>query len=307
MARLDDAVTALVRTRLATATTRMSAAVRPALSEFDLVHGLTGLGVYLLRCDPHNELLGEILRYLVRLAEPIPANDGIGLRAPGWWTSDAPAGRPIGRFAGGHANLGMAHGIAGPLALLSLALRHGVVVDGHAAAIAMICDWLDAWRQPSPTGPWWPQYIDSYELAAAHPNHPGPGRPSWCYGTPGLTRAQQLAGLAVGDTARQLMAEDALRRCLADDTQLARIIDPALCHGWAGLLATTWCAAADARSPELSAHLPHLLNALLGHLDTAPNQALAGLIDGAAGVALALDSIARGDPDEAWLTALLLN
>jgi hypothetical protein len=55
--------------------------------------------------------MGEVLHYLVRLTEPIAANDGIAVRAPGWWTNDAPAGQPIGRFAGGHANFGMAHGI----------------------------------------------------------------------------------------------------------------------------------------------------------------------------------------------------
>ena len=57
-------------------------------------------------------------------------------------------------------------------------------------------------------------------------------------GTPGLARAQQLAALALGDRARQQAAEDALARCLADPVQLARISDPALCHGWAGLLLT---------------------------------------------------------------------
>jgi len=34
----------------------------------------------------------------------------------------------------------LAHGISGPLALLSLAMRHGVVVvDGHVGAIGRIC------------------------------------------------------------------------------------------------------------------------------------------------------------------------
>lgn len=37
-----------------------------------------------------------------------------------------------------------------------------------------------------------------------------PARPSWCYGTPGLARARQLAGLALRDLARQEAAEHAL-------------------------------------------------------------------------------------------------
>jgi hypothetical protein len=184
--RLDAGATELIHARLALATARIEAVVRPSLSEFDLVHGLTGLGAYLLRRDPHSDLMGEVLHYLVRLTEPIAANDGIAVRAPGWWTNDAPAGQPIGRFAGGHANFGMAHGIAGPLALLALAVRHGITVNGQAAAIEVICDWLDTWRQASPTGPWWPRYIDVNELAAGHPtsqgrvDRPGAmGRPVW--------------------------------------------------------------------------------------------------------------------------------
>lgn len=307
MTSLDTAIAELVRTNLDAARTRMAAALRPVRSEFDLVHGLTSLGAYLLHRDPHSDLMGRILNYLVRLTEPIAADDGIGFRAPGWWTSDAPSGQPAGRFAAGHANFGMAHGIAGPLALLALAMRRGITVDGQAAATEVICDWLDAWRQATPAGPWWPEYIDAGELRARNPTGSGPGRPSWCYGTPGLARAQQLAGLALGDQARQVAAEDALTHCLADPTQLARIVDPALCHGWAGLLATTWCAATDARSPNLRAHLPHLLNGLLDHVGTAPAEPLTGLIEGNAGAALTLDSIVRGNPNEPWLTCLLLN
>ncbi|GAB3474622.1 hypothetical protein GCM10027440_05300 [Nocardiopsis coralliicola] len=74
----------------------------------------------------------------------------------------------------------------------------------------------------------------------------GPRRPSWCYGTPGITRALQLAGLALGDPHRQEHAETTLYRCLSDPAQTAQLVDPPVCHGWAGVLATTWHAAADA-------------------------------------------------------------
>ena len=53
--------------RLAVAFARLAAALRPSLSEFDLVRGLTGLGAYLLRRDPHDELVRRVLAYLVQL------------------------------------------------------------------------------------------------------------------------------------------------------------------------------------------------------------------------------------------------
>jgi len=90
MASLDVGVTALVTARLDAAFARMDAAVRPSLSEFDLVHGLAGLGAYLLARDPDGDLVRRVLAYLVRLTEPVPADDQAGLSAPGWWTGDIP-------------------------------------------------------------------------------------------------------------------------------------------------------------------------------------------------------------------------
>ncbi|MGH3126270.1 MAG: lanthionine synthetase C family protein, partial [Streptosporangiaceae bacterium] len=266
MKSLDAAVSTLVRARLEVALARLAAATRPSLSEFDLVRGLTGLGAYLLRRDPHGELVRRVLTYLVRLTQPVPADDAAGLGAPGWWTSDVPSGQPADAFRGGHADLGMAHGIAGPLALLALAMKQGITVDGHAGAIEGICHWLNTWRHEAPTGPWWPERVSLAELRTGRSVHPGPARPSWCYGTPGLARAQQLAGQALGNLICQQMAEHSLARCLSDPAQLARITDPALCHGWAGLIATVWCAAADARSPEIGVHLPRLIDTLLEHV-----------------------------------------
>ncbi|MGH3868211.1 MAG: lanthionine synthetase C family protein [Pseudonocardiaceae bacterium] len=306
MESLHSAVGALVCARLDAAHARMAAAARPPRSEFDLVRGLTGLGAYLLRRDPRGDLVGRVLAYLVALIEPVPADDDAGRSAPGWWTSDIPSGQPAHRFRGGHADLGMAHGISGPLALLALAMRQGITVDGHAGAIDRICHWLDAWRHEAPAGPWWPERVSLAELRTGRSAHDGPARPSWCYGTPGLARAQQLAGHALGDPARQHRAEHALARCLADPVQLARITDPALCHGWAGLIATAWCAAADAGSPDIGVHLPRLLDTLLEHAGDVPPSRLPGLIEGSAGVALTLHSIATGT-NSGWRTCLLLN
>ena len=306
MTSLDDGVTQLVHARLETARARMATAVRPSLSEFDLVRGLAGLGAYLLRRKPDGDLLRRVLTYLVRLTEPLAADDAAGLSTPGWWTSDIPSGRPDPALDAGHANLGMSHGISGPLALLALAMRQGITVDDHAAAIDRICRWLDAWRHEAPTGPWWPERVTLDELRTGRSDQDGPARPSWCYGTPGLARAQQLAGLALRDPARQQAAEHALIRCLSDPAQLARTIDPALCHGWAGLIATAWCAAADARSPDIGEHLPRLLDTLLDHARDAPPEQMPGLIEGSAGVALTLHSIATGTTG-GWQTCLLLD
>lgn len=71
-----------------------------------------------------------------------------------------PSGWHTARFAGDHANRGVAHGIiGGPLALLSLAARRGIIADGQLAAISGICDWLRCWHTTDPAEPAWPYWI----------------------------------------------------------------------------------------------------------------------------------------------------
>ncbi|WP_129838034.1 lanthionine synthetase C family protein [Streptomyces sp. RFCAC02] len=305
VAELDTAVQKLIRTRLQAAHTRIDARLRPSPYEFDLTRGLAGLSAYLLHGAPDGDLLTQVLDYLVRLTEPVDAADPVGSAAPGWWTGDIPANEHDPAYADGHADFGMAHGCSGIVAALSLALLAGVRVDGHREAIARICRWLDAWRQDGTAGWWWPERITFGELATGRPGQQGPLRPSWCYGTPGLARAQQLAALATGDTARQQAAEVALVRCVNDPVQLSRLTDPALCHGLAGLVATTWHAAADAATDTLVNLLPTLVQPLLEHaFDTVP-EGLPGLVEGNAGIALTLHTIATGTPSR-WPACLLL-
>jgi lantibiotic biosynthesis protein len=304
---LDTAVKNMIDRRLAAANRRIDAGQRPERAEYDLVRGLTGLGAHLLTSHPDTDQLHRVLTYLVRLTKPLPSSGTSRLTLPGWWSGDLPVGAEVAAYADGHADLGMAHGIAGPLALISQAVRRGIIVDGHTAAIKRICDWLDAWRQDSPAGPWWPERITLSELRAGRSAQTGPGRASWCYGTPGLAFAQQLAAIVLTDAARQERAEAALAACLGNTAQLARFIDPTLCHGWAGLVATVHRAAADARFHPLGNHLPALTDQLLDSLDTAEpaNGWPPGLIEGTAGIAALLHNLAT-DTTATWETALLL-
>ncbi|WP_150244693.1 lanthionine synthetase C family protein [Nocardiopsis quinghaiensis] len=294
--RIDTAVTALAHRRLDRAHARIDRAEPAAFAEYDLLHGLTGIGAHLLHHDPDDDALGRVLAYLVRLTEPLHVD---GHKLPGWWVHHDPQRGASGPFRGGHANLGLAHGITGPLALLAQALRRQIEVDGQHEAIDTICTWLDRWRHPGEAGAWWPQWI----RFDGRTDQTGPLRPSWCYGTPGLARAQQLAAIATGNTARQRMAETALADCLADPNQLARVHEPGLCHGWAGLYQTATRAASDALTPAISTHLPFLLDQLTQEKDDTE-----GFLDGHAGTALTLDTAERGAPPVTeWDACLLIN
>ncbi|MFG3403618.1 lanthionine synthetase C family protein [Streptomyces sp. NPDC048142] len=296
---LDSQITQLTRQRIHAAHARIDHGDRPRVAEFDLFYGLTGLGSYLYSRDPAAPVLREVLTYLVRLTLPL---DGDPDQLPGWWTELDPSGRRPAEFPGGHGNLGMAHGVGGILSLLAIGARAGVIVDDQITAMKRICDWLDHWRQGSETNPWWPQWITLAEHRTGTVTQPGPLRPSWCYGTPGLARAQQLAALALGDTDRQHLAEHALLACLSDPDQLGRIRDAGICHGAAGLLHTTHRVARDAIVTGFDAHLSSLRTLLLKQPPTDDD----GFLDGEAGRALALQTAQTpGTTVSGWDACLL--
>ncbi|MFI8265868.1 lanthionine synthetase LanC family protein [Streptomyces sp. NPDC085665] len=150
---------------------------------------------------------------------------------PGWWL---PAGHLPGPAAGhpeGAAVTGMAHGIAGPLALLALAETSGPPAPGRRAAVRAAADWLVAVREG---GSWPPR-------AGATGTAPGRGtgsgrRDAWCYGAPGITRALALSSTALGDPRYARVAGLSLT-ALAERPVAAWDTDgPGLCHGSAGVL-----------------------------------------------------------------------
>ncbi|MFI9210312.1 lanthionine synthetase C family protein [Streptomyces sp. NPDC053253] len=312
---LDRQVLGDVRRRLDAAHRRIDAGSTPALAEFDAIRGLAGFGGYLLRRDPTGPALRSVLEYCVRLAEPI-IHDGNTL--PGWWALTGPSGRPDDRFPGGHGNTGMAHGIGSVLSLLALSARRNVTAAGHHEAMRTILAWIDRWEATTTGGRTWPYWVTRSELRTDRLAPSAPRRPSWCYGTAGLARAQQLAALALGETERQSAAENALLDALTDPAQLRATVDTGLCHGFTGLAHLAARTAADASSQtakQLHAALPDLLSKLLPSGATSEEASAAlvnsptgpGLLDGAAGTALGvLATSSAGPPRTGWDAFLLI-
>jgi hypothetical protein len=280
------AVDRVVDARLAAARRRQRAGGLPHLAEWDLVRGITGLAALLLKRGTNSARLTDVLTHLVSLSHPAQVQ---GKDVPGWWS---PVGPGEEAMAGGHGNNGMAHGVAGPLAVLSLAMRHDIRIPGQVEAISTFAAWLD-------------RYGASYWSSLADLDTPGtpewaPVRQSWCYGLPGIARAQQLAALALGDSARRQAAEDTVEQILTDPLHLARITDSTLCHGWAGLLTLTRAVAADSPAPERFAPvIQETHRRLAADWDQLPKL---GFIEGRAGAQLALD----GTDSTGWTSALLL-
>jgi hypothetical protein len=258
------------------------------VGDYDVVNGITGALRYLLLAGK-TDAAAEGAAALVELAGPYQ-------RRPGWWVTEAPGQQDPAGFPDGHANLGLAHGISGPLAVLSLALDAGIVVPGQEAAITRIVEWLLENRSDNR----WPPFI----------RRPGERteqreRASWCYGAPGIARALWLAGRALHRPQWTDAAEQAIDAALP-----AGLTDPGLCHGWGGLARIL---SLFPPTPARTAAYEHAVaetvarfepDTLFGfrHAGYAGQLDNPGLLDGAAGAALVL----QGGRRTPWDTAFLL-
>ncbi|MFD5659867.1 lanthionine synthetase C family protein [Streptomyces hirsutus] len=306
-AHLDAEAVAITAARVDAAQRRMDSGRPPHMAEYDLISGLTGIGAYLLRRE-RDAALERVLHYLVRLlTEPLTV---AGHQVPGWWTADGPRGLPDdGPFSAGHANFGIAHGMPGPLALLALSSRAGFTVDGQKQALEEAITFLTKWVQPSSGGTFgWPELLPLNSFLDGPVSGTEPGRPSWCYGTPGIGRALQLAALARSNEQVRRFAEHVVLGSITDPRQLSQLEDATLCHGWTGLLLACDRIASDAMTPAIANQLPVLRSHLDAHMVRHEIPENAGLLSGNAGVLLTLHTLSTPRPiDLGWETCLLLN
>ncbi|MFF3393780.1 lanthionine synthetase C family protein [Streptomyces sp. NPDC002669] len=292
----------------------------PTIGHYELVRGMTGVGRYLLaRAGTCGEELETVLAYLVRLARGEVEHRGH--KVPRWWALDAPRIGAEHRLPDGHLNLGLSHGVAGPLALLSVAWSQGIRVPGQQEAIESAAGLLTRWAVRDEHGVFWPPHLSLDEWLAGPDAFAAPaGWPSWCYGAPGVSRGLQLAGLALDRTDWTGTAKESAERLLALPMERWAVDDHALCHGWAGALHQLGRLNEHIGDQRIEALRDRIAARLVadfdpelpfGHRFTMTKVPfgtdVSGYLDGAAGVALALDSYSVGGTPSDWDMPLLLS
>jgi hypothetical protein len=330
LAALDERILPRTWTLLRAEQARLDAGLPLAhTAAFDTVSGLTGIGRYLLGGhvlaghETHRDAVEHICRYLVRLSEPISVR---GTALPGWYTLPADQQAGQGPFPPGVIDSGAAHGIAGPLSLLATARQAGITVPGHDEAASRIAEWLLQRQRNDEYGCYWKgKTSPGEELTgpSGGPSHDRVG--SWCYGTPGIARALQLAGQAFSRPGWERTAVEAQRAVFEHAPERLGLPDASLCHGLGGLLAGTVLIARDSGDPLLAARASELTQTVVALYDPAhrfgyqhiPDAGTVvpdrpGFLEGAAGVALALQEYAaKGttsdrEPGALSWTALLM-
>ncbi len=296
------------------------------VNDFDIISGLSGIGAYLLcrreerPCAP---ALSAIVDGLISLVtrDVIPA---------AWYTPASLLFDDSTRasYPSGNLNCGLAHGIPGVLALLSLVKLSGLPFETLDRAIVTIGDWLATHRLDDEWGENWPAVVPleaverDGETALAEIDLQQapctPSRAAWCYGSPGVARALWLAGRAVDREDYCALAVSAMQAVFRRPIPARMIDSPTFCHGVAGLLAITMRFANDTGSAPFQGECCKLTGqileafqpgSLLGlrNLEYGNNETdEPGFLDGASGVAAVLLAAATGI-EPTWDRVFLLS
>ncbi|MFD9869071.1 lanthionine synthetase LanC family protein [Streptomyces niveus] len=266
---------------------------------YDAIKGLAGIGRVLLAahtrgfCGDAEPGLRAALGALTHMIlTPLGAR-------PGWWLPADLHPPTVQVPVTGAATTGLAHGIAGPLALLAAAHRAGYTVPGQADAIHAAATWLVTRQSPNRT---WPPHISGAALDSRNESTSRPeGRiTAWCYGTPGIATALRGAGHAVDEAAFHRAAEAAMTSLAARRPDEWDTEGTALCHGSAGILQ----AAHRFRHRGLTEHAAQVTSTYAQALGPP------GFLTGTAGAALALADFGRLLPrpaSDVWDCLVLLS
>ncbi|MDX8365447.1 lanthionine synthetase C family protein [Cytobacillus sp. IB215665] len=279
------------------------------MNDYDAIEGAAGLGRYLLLYKEKpdiKEALEKVIQYVIRLSEFKEVNGKI---VPGWHirSENLFLASEREKFKNGNFNVGLAHGIPGPLAFLVLAKKEGIEVKGQVEAIERIVNWLLEWQREDEFGPIWPLTVSWEELIDGKLSKNNTyHREAWCYGSPGVARTIWLAGDVLERKSWKELAIESFKATFSRPMNQWHINTPNFCHGYIGLLQIAHRMYLDTRNNEILEGRNRLIDLVLdmynpefpfGYYDIRPwegEETLIhnpGLLEGATGSALVLLSL----------------
>jgi hypothetical protein len=212
---IDDALSGLLET------------MDPEHAPYDLIHGLTGLGVYALERAPRPAAERCVSRIVDHLASRAREDDD----GTYWWTApELLLGANREQYRDGGVDLGVAHGLPGVLPFLARARAVGIATTTADALLDGAVRWLgahaaDAAADPGATIPYF----------VADGSEPRPARSAWCYGDPGVAAALLVAGREARQPTWTELGTRLAIRAAVRPVAASGVVDAGFCHGSAGL------------------------------------------------------------------------
>ncbi|MGX7038108.1 lanthionine synthetase C family protein [Vagococcus fessus] len=200
--------------------------------EYDTMQGLAGILNYMLLDNLNKKYFREeievILKYFIRLSSK---SNYKGNDIPHWRidSKDLFLEEEKKLFPEGAINLGVSHGISGPLIVMSKALESDINVDGLRGSILSITELLIT--KMDVTYKNWPSMVDIRDIANNERIYEN-SRDAWCYGRPGVAFALLKASQALND--KEILGIACESMLSGIHTEMG-LISPTFCHGYIGV------------------------------------------------------------------------
>lgn len=209
-----------------------------SMRDYDAILGLSGMLRYLLLTDIdlYRSQIQKAVATLIHLSLYSSDNRESGLN---WYIKEENVFPTEERkkFCSGMVNFGLSHGIAGPLAVLSISKLQGVSHPGLEEAIERLIEFFLQYAQEQPDGEvYWPSSITGEEYLQLPSTVSPHKRLSWCYGALSILRIIFLASKATKNERLQKWAADKAVRFSQMPLEMYLFESPTICHGYAGAL-----------------------------------------------------------------------
>ena len=198
------------------------------ISDYDLIAGATGIGIYLLYMDKYfDSSMSQLNIYFSKLCSSIDEKYGWFIK----YENQLKTNEEMQKYKLGHYDCGAAHGIAGPLFVLSKICKNNI---SNCTAIEHILNFYASIEYKVNDVFTWPGKVPPFqEIPTPYVNF------SWCYGYTGIYNSIFSAYTALGyEKQKNRLLENSIKlwQKMVVSQSMTYLRSYGLCHGYAGVL-----------------------------------------------------------------------
>lgn len=220
---------------------------------YDTISGLAGIGRYLLnRIDVSGTNVRTLKRILTYFKEiQYSQNSWVVPQESQFLESDK------NYFTQGNINLGLAHGLLGPMSLFALCMIKGITIENHQHILKDMYKFIMDKKFCSNY-----RWLQRYDLISER-NHFNFIRNGWCYGNTGVMTTMFLIGQALQDEEIIQMSKKVMLQVINDKEE--NLISPTICHGLSSQILMLTIMNLHFELDEVSDYITELTNKLISH------------------------------------------